>query len=375
MQREYFGIGSIKILEEVIREYNARRLFLVCGKNSFRLSGAEKKIKPFIENLSYITFNPMQNPKMEDIKSGIVLFEKFNPDVVIAIGGGSIIDSAKAINVLSFKDEDPIKYITGKRNIEKKEKLLIAIPTTAGSGSESTQFATIYVKNRKYSIESEKVIPDIAIVDPSLTFSLPKYITAYTGLDALCQGLESYWSIHSTEVSQNYAKEAIQLAYNNIRKAIENDREGRVAMAKAANLSGKAINISKTTACHSISYPLTAYFGIPHGHAVSLAMPFFLEFNSYIDEENCNDNRGTDFVREKMHEIFSLLGVRDGEEAKKVFNNLLNILFKKTRLRDWNIKQRDLRLILKESFTSGRMNNNPKKVSKESLGRILEMMW
>ena len=146
-------------------------------------------------------------------------------------------------------------------------------------------------------------------------------------------------------------------------------------MAEAAHLSGKAINISKTTACHSISYPLTAHFGIPHGHAVSLTMPIFLEFNSSVNDKNCNDERGAKFVRKRMHEIFSILGGKDSDEVKEIFSSLLNSLFKKTRLRDFNITQENLELILEESFTPNRINNNPRKVSKDDLRKILKKIW
>jgi len=146
-------------------------------------------------------------------------------------------------------------------------------------------------------------------------------------------------------------------------------------MAKAAHLSGKAINISKTTACHSVSYPLTSYFSIPHGHAVALTMPSFLEFNSSVGGEDCNDSRGESFVKERMGEIFSVLGTEDGMGAKEKFAGLLNDILKKTRLRDFGVNHDDLEMLLNESFTPSRMNNNPRRVSKENLMRILEDIW
>jgi len=375
MQNEFFGVNSIKNIGKLINEYNPQKLFLVCGKKSFEISGAKEKIESFIEDISFTIFNPAPNPEINEIMNGISLFKKINPDLVMAIGGGSIIDSAKAINILSFQDDDPALYIIGEKKLENNGKPLIAIPTTAGTGSESTKFATIYINNKKYSLESEKIIPDIALVDPVLTYSLPSYPTACSGLDALCQGIESYWSINSTEESREYAADAIKLAYKNIEKAIENDMASRTAMAKAAHLSGKAINISKTTACHSVSYPLTSYFGVPHGHAVALIMPSFLEFNSLVSEGDCNDDRGVGFVMKRMSEIFSIMGVKDGTEAKEKFSDLLNNILEKTRLRDFGIDCKDLEMLLKESFTPNRMNNNPRRVSKEDLRKILEDMW
>jgi alcohol dehydrogenase class IV len=195
-------------------------------------------------------------------------------------------------------------------------------------------------------------------------------------LDALCQGIEAYWSVNSTEKSREYAAKAMALAFTNIVDAVKTpSEEVRVAMAKASHLSGKAINISKTTACHAVSYPLTSYFGIPHGHAVALTMPAFLVFNSMVTKDDCNDERGVDFVKERMAEIFSSIGAADGNESKRKFEGLLKAILEDTRLRDFGIRKEDIEFILKESFTPSRMNNNPRRVSKEGLRQILVDIW
>jgi alcohol dehydrogenase class IV len=376
MQRVFFGLGTLKNLDKLLSEYDAKKIFLVYGKKSFRLSGAEEKIAPIIENVSYARFNPTPNPEIDEIKKGVSIFKRFDPDIVIAVGGGSVIDSAKAINALSSQSEDPLLYIVGEKKLVYGGKPLVAIPTTAGTGSEVTKFATIYINKKKYSLESEKIVPDVALVDPTLTYSLTPYLTASNGLDALCQGIEAYWSVNSTEKSRTYAKKAMELAFTNIERAVKTpSEEVRVAMAKASHFSGKAITISKTTACHAVSYPLTSYFGIPHGHAVALTMPAVLEFNSMVTEDVCNDKRGVVFVKERMKEILSIIGAVDGNEGKKKFDGLLKDILKDSRLRDFGICKKDIEFILTESFTPSRMNNNPRSVSKEELRRILENIW
>ena len=378
MQREFFGVGTFKKnVDKLISDFFcAKKIFLVYGKNSFRLSGAAEIFEPIIENVSYAVFNPTPNPDIEAIKKGVARFKEFEPDMVIAVGGGSVIDSAKAINALSAQPDDPISYIKGEKTLGHRGKPLIAIPTTAGTGSEVTKFATIYINKKKYSLESEKIVPDVAVVDPALTYSLTPYLTASNGLDALCQGIEAYWSVNSTEKSSEFAENAMALAFTNIVDAVKTPSEDvRVAMAKASHFSGKAITISKTTACHAVSYPLTSYFGIPHGHAVALTMPAFLVFNSMVTEDDCNDERGADFVRERMSEIFSCIGAADGKEAKRKFEWLLKDILEDTRLRDFGIRKEDIEFILKESFTPSRMNNNPRSVSEEGLRRILEGIW
>jgi len=328
MQEEFFGFGTLDKLSDIINRFDVKKIFLVTGKKSFFSSGAWDKIEKIVKGVSYTRFVVSRNPSLRLIDNGIKAFQKFNPDIVIAVGGGSAIDAAKIINVLSYQNDRPEEYIKGKKlecnDSDKCAKPLIAIPTTAGTGSESTHFATIYIEKKKYSLaDKHLMLPTISIVDPSLTESLPRYVTATTGLDAICQGIESFWSINSTEESREYAIEAVKIGLENIEKAVNNpDQVSRLNMAKAAHLSGKAINISKTTACHSVSYPLTSYFGVPHGHAVALIMPSFLEFNSLVGEGDCNDIRGLNFVRKRMSEIFSIMGVKHGVEAKEKFGRL-----------------------------------------------------
>jgi alcohol dehydrogenase class IV len=377
-QKVFFGIGTLKKnRDKLISEFCAKKIFLVYGKNSFRLSGAAEIFSGHsIENVSYAVFNPSPNPDIEEIKKGISSFKEFEPDMVIAVGGGSVIDSAKAINALSVQPDDPLLYIKGEKILGNRGKPFVAIPTTAGTGSEVTKFATIYINKKKYSLESEKIVPDVALVDPTLTYSLTPYLTASNGLDALCQGIEAYWSVNSTEKSRAYAEKAMELAFTNIVDAVKRpSEEVRVAMAKASHLSGKAINISKTTACHAVSYPLTSLFGVPHGHAVALTMPAFLVFNSMVTEDDCNDERGVDFVKERMAEIFSSIGAADGEEAKRKFEWLIRDILDDTRLRDFGIRAEDIEFILKESFTPSRMNNNPRRISEDGLRQILEDIW
>ena len=375
MKREFFGYGSISNLQEIIDSYNAKNVFLVTGKKSYKLSGAEKTIKPFLKDLKYTHYNQFSaNPDIKDVKNGIELYKKVNPDLVIAIGGGSVLDIAKAISVLSDQDNEPESFIKGEKKLEKKGKPIVAIPATAGTGSEATRFSTIYIDKKKYSLSHEKfTLPSVSIIDPFLTESMPQYLTAVTGLDALCQAIESIWSVNSTNESERFAEQAVKLAFNNIRKAVKSpDKESRLNMAKAANFSGKAINISKTTACHSISYPITSFFDIPHGHAVVLTMPEIIEFNYNVSISDCNDKRGVEFVKKQMDKIFKLLDAIDEKDAKNKFYDLMKEIDVKTKLSDFDIDKKGIEIIIKEGFTPDRMNNNPRKITKQQLNVILE---
>jgi len=375
VQREFFGFNAIFKLKDLCDEYKPKHIFLVTGQKSFFLSGAEKKIRSILEKIAFTRFDSFSvNLNISEVRQGIVLFKKVNPDLVIAIGGGSAIDMAKIVNVLSAHGGEPEEYIIGSKKLEKSGKTLIAIPITAGTGSDATYFATIYIDKTKYSLGDRYLtMPTVSIVDPSLTESMPKYLTASTGLDALCQGVESMWSINSTDESRKYAKESVSIAFKNIEKAVNNpSKDARLNMAKAAHLSGKAINISKTTACHSISYPITSYFGVSHGHSVALTIPSFIEFNGRVSEKDCNDSRGAHFVKKQMHEIIRLMDCKDDQDAKNRFQKMMMELGVKTKFSELKINKKGVALIIEKGFTPERMNNNPRKVTREDLKVILE---
>lgn len=371
MQKEYLGVGSLRELSRIIKDEGYINVFLVTGKHSFGASGAkviiEEELK--MENVQrFDDFSP--NPSIEDIKKGIAFFKEAPADVIIAIGGGSVMDVAKAINALAFVKEDLADYVAGKEKLKGVAKPLIAVPTTGGSGSEATHFAVVYIKEQKYSLAHESILPDVAIVDPTLTYSLPARSTASCGFDALSQSIESYWSVSSTDESKNYAKKAIPLALENIVRAVEGDKEARNAMSEAAHLAGKAINVSKTTASHAMSYPLTVHFGVSHGHAVFLTLPSVLLFNSGVIEEDAADERGVGYVREVMTELLRMLGTESSEEAKEKLTSLVERAGLETRLSDLNITEKDVDLLLK-SISAERAGNNPRKFSKDVARGIL----
>lgn len=354
-------------LNKILDGYKPNRIFLVI-KKSYELSGAKKIIDPILEPYEIVRFSDFTpNPKLDEIKKGIEIFKKESPDVMIAVGGGSSIDTAKLINCLSAQPYTPEDYIIRKKKLQNKGKPLIVIPTTAGTGSEATHFATVYVDKTKYSLEHKYVLPNHYILEPKFTMSLPPEITASTGIDALCQCIESYWSVNSTEESKKYAKEGIKLIINNLEKVVkEPDMESREAMMKAANLSGKAINISKTTASHAISYPLTSYFGIPHGQAVGLTIGSMLVFNYNVNEKDCLDGRGVNYVKKTIKEIIELLGYSSGEEAKKEIEYLMKNIGLKNELNEFDVS------VINNNIKLDRLKNNPRKINSNQIKTIFE---
>ena len=374
-QIEIFGTGSLKNIGRIAQRLNAKRILLVTGTTSFQLSGAKKILEKVLTNYDVTIFRDFEvNPKLRDIKKGIRLFKKTKPNLVIAVGGGSVIDVAKAINALAENAGNPRDYITGREKITKRGKPLIAVPTTSGSGSEATHFAVVYIGKTKYSLAHEYILPNYAIIDPNLTLKLPRKITAASGLDALSQAIESYWSVNATPVSKRYSAIALKLALKSIVASVRQPtRQSRAAMSRAAHLAGKAINLAKTTACHAISYPITSYFGVPHGHAVALTLSSLLRYNADISEAEVMDKRGVAYVNKTIKHLARLIaGSKDVAKAATVLDTILTGVGVETKLSRLNIKtDKDLNLIIKNGFNPDRVKNNPRLLTKEALRKIL----
>ena len=371
-QKEYFGFGSIRNLKDILKKENPNKIFLVTGKKSYKKSGVKDYVLRYLQNYDFVHFDNFSSiPLLDDVKKGILAFRNEKCDLVIAIGGGSVIDFAKLTNILASQDGNQIDYVQYAREIEKPGKPLVAIPTTSGSGSEATHFAVVYVKEKKFSVKSSYILPRYSIVDPEFTKSLPPKITAISGIDALCQAIESYWSINSTLLSRSFSKESINLILHNLLISVKNPtEETRLSMARASNLAGKAINLTKTTAPHAISYPLTYFFGIPHGHAVSLTLGEFFIFNSSVDKFNATTLNRLDDYPKNFSELLNVFGVADPLSAKQKITKLMLDLDLETKFSMFNITTKDITLIL-NNVNIERLNNNPRKISRKELESIL----
>jgi len=364
-QKKYYGNQSLEALSTILEEEKAKKVFLVTGQKSFELSGAKSRLENMFEKNKEIITNRFSeispNPKIEDIKKGFKKFDKKNYDIIIAIGGGSAIDVGKAIKLFHY-------------NKSKTKVPLVAIPTTTGSGSEATHFIVYYIEKEKQSKGlPDLTLPNYVILDPSLTMSLPESITASTGMDALGQAIESYWSVNSTDKSKSLARKAIKSILENLENAVNNPTlETRYKMMQAANVAGAAINISKTTACHSIAYPITSYFKIPHGHAVAITLGRMLVYNSKVSEKNCVDKRGAIYVQNTMKELIKITESNNAEEASKKLYNLMRRIGLEAKLSNLGIMEQERQKIVKNGYTSKRMKNNPRKINTYELKEILK---
>ena len=230
---------------------------------------------------------------------------------------------------------------------------LIAVPTTAGSGSEATRYAVIYFNGEKQSVAHVSCIPSVVLMDSSVLKTLPEYQKKSTMLDALCHAIESFWSVNSTEESRSYSRAAIQLILKNKDAYLANEESGNAEMLKAANIAGKAINITQTTAGHAMCYKLTSLYGIAHGHAAALCVsklfPFMINHT-----EQCTDSRGKDFLEDIFGEIADAVGCENADLAVQRFDEILNDL----ELSVPAAEEKDFET-LERSVNPTRLKNNP----------------
>lgn len=372
----WLSAGAVGRLGEALDAAGNERIVLVTSRGSYASSGAQSAIEPqltgrVVERVSGFT----PNPTVEDVDAGLDAVRRASesgPPVIVGVGGGSAMDMAKLLAAAAAQDRPLRELLAQGAKLAETTASLILIPTTAGTGSEATHFATVYDGMQKYSVAHPSLRPRWAIVDPDLTNSLPTAITASTGIDALCQGIESLWAVNSTEVSREDARTAIKLAMEHLETAVHNPTpEARLGMCKSAYLAGRAIDVSKTTACHALSYGLTIRWDVPHGHAVGVSLGEMIVFNSKVGEDDVTDPRGVDHVRAMTGEVVQLLGATDAEDARKRFDALMSRVGLVGDLRSLGAAAPDDRAWMSSQVNLERLGNNPRRMSAADLDGVL----
>lgn len=330
---------------ELLNYISDKEVFLVCS-NSFKKTILYSDIKDTIKKygravIEFDEFSP--NPKYEEITKGIELIKRKPASIIIAAGGGSAIDVAKCIKGYCSLNDYNLFFTKQpvKNDIE-----LIAIPTTAGSGSEATQFAVLYYCKEKQSIDNKYILPSTTYMKPELLKTLPLYQKKSTLFDAYCHAIESCFSVECTEESREYAYKAINLITSNYKAYFLNQDDANESIMKAANFAGMAINITRTTAGHAMAYKLTMIYGISHGHAVALCLEALWKYicDSHHRTHNFIDELSA--IMDEYLEIFSEMN----------FDNPL-------------ISDDDI-AILKDSVNVERMKNFPIKLSELEIEKI-----
>lgn len=373
MHQVYFkGHKSLEKLKEKL-PLN-KNFLLVSGKNSYLKTGGEAFFKSFENIILFQDFT--SNPKIEDVEKGIEIFLENNCHGVICLGGGTAMDIGKSIALLhTIAKEDRIEAVKGNINLPKKSIPVFCIPTSVGTGSESTHFSVVYINGKKYSLAEKNSIPDVVTLDPSLCQSLPRYELLSSVMDCVSQGIESLWSVNSNGLSKDFAEKGLRLVIKvlNNNQSLENLSLSELELLQeAANFCGKAINISKTTGAHALSYKLAEILKIGHGHSVWLALPGFIKHNFNGSGEIFIPG-GVKALNEIESILLKLFSCKDVKDLSNYFNKLMD---------HWDIKrlfskEEDVFLsdesiqMIADSINIERLKNNPRLIEKSDLLQML----
>ena len=301
-----------------------------------------------------------ENPNFDDCENVLTFCKDKNYDGVIALGGGSVMDLAKVVMAFLSTGKTNLVDLLEFKGAYERSIASIFLPTTHGTGSEVTMWGTIWdmKQKKKYSISHLDLYPNIAILDGNLTLSLPMDVSIMTTLDALSHSFESIWNKNANEKSTEYAIEAITIILSNVEllKQNHNDLNVRNKLLEASTKAGLAFSNTTTAAAHSISYPLTIRFGIPHGVASSLSLIPLLEINGK-------------HIKESLDKICHSLEVTYDELIQKIKAIPEGII--PYTLSEWGIQENDLPQLVEESFTKGRMDNNIVDLTQDDVFGIL----
>ena len=349
-----------------INENNIEKIFLVGGGSVKRQVAFQTYLDQLErKGIGIFYFSDFQpNPLYDSVVKGVKLFKEEQCNAIMSVGGGSALDVAKCIKLFSNMVGDGTNGDYLQQVIVPNRIPFLAMPTTAGTGSEATRYAVIYYNGNKQSVTHESSIPDTVFMDSSVLKTLPLYQKKATMMDAFCHALESFWSVNSTKESKSYSKKAIELVLTYMEGYLANTDDGNAGMLMAANIAGKAINITQTTAGHAMCYKITSLFSVAHGHAAILCdrklLPWMVE---HIGD--CIDPRGQQYLKETLLEIAIAMECNSAEEAV----DKLEAIFAELKL-EVPVATAEQFEILKTSVNPVRLKNHPVKLTEETINEL-----
>ena len=353
-----FGTGEVEKLASLVKPFGAKTV-LVTDRVLTELDVVKQIIADVNPCAVFTDVNP--NPTVANVDALAELLRAEKVDMVIAVGGGSVMDCSKAACCLAKTDESSVRaFHTGGATFGPERIPLIVVPTTAGTGSEVTPFAVLDDEElgRKGPIAADTFYPELAVIDPELTVSLPKAITAATGLDALSHAMEGYWSKNHQPLCDMMAMQAAKLIFENLPAVYANpaDEAARSAMSYAALLAGMAFQLPKNAMVHACSFPLSNRFHLPHGTACAFALEFALKLNA-----PATDGR--------MDRFAAYCGFSDMDDMAQAIRKLKVDGGLPCTLAEAGIPEDAVDDLVRESFHP-LMNNNPVGVTEADLQRM-----
>lgn len=368
----YHGKGAIKEIANEVKNKGFKKCF-VCSDPDLIKFNVTSKVTEILDqnNISYEVYSRIKaNPTIENVKEGVDAFKKSGADCIVAIGGGSSIDTAKAIGIIANNPEfDDVRSLEGVADTKNKCVPIIAVPTTAGTAAEVTinYVITDVEKNRKFVCVDTNDIPLIAVVDPDMMSSMPKGLTAATGMDALTHAIEGYITKGAWEMTDMFHIKAIEIIANSLRDACENNPKGREQMALGQYIAGMGFSNVGLGLVHSMAHPLGAFYDTPHGVANAIILPTIMEYNA-------------EYTGEKYRDIAKAMGVKGTEnmtqeeyrkaaiDAVRKLSNDVGIPCDLKQI----VKKEDIKFLAQSAFDDACRPGNPKETCVEDIVKLYE---
>ncbi len=373
-EMSYHGAGAIQEISGEAKSRKFEKAF-VCSDPDLIKFGVTKKVLDVLDNaqLAYEVYSDIKpNPSIENVQTGVEAYKKSGADYLIAIGGGSSMDTAKAIGIIINNPEfEDVVSLEGVAPTKNKSVPIFAVPTTAGTAAEVTinYVITDVAKNRKMVCVDPKDIPVVAFVDPDMMSSMPKGLTAATGMDALTHAIEGYITAGAWELSDMFHLKAIEIISRSLRGAVDNTKEGREDMALGQYVAGMGFSNVGLGIVHSMAHPLGALYDTPHGVANAIILPTVMEYNA-------------EATGEKYREIARAMGVKDvdsmtQEEYRKAAIDAVKQLSEDVGipadLKDI-VKKEDILFLAQSAYDDACRPGNPRETSVEDITKLYESL-
>ena len=365
----FHGAGAIKEIPALAKNRGFKKVF-ICSDPDLVKFGVTKKVTDLLDEaaIPYFLYSDIKpNPTIQNVQDGVAAFKAAGADSIITIGGGSSMDTAKAIGIIITNPEfEDVRSLEGIAPTKNHAVPTIAVPTTAGTAAEVTinYVITDLEKERKFVCVDEHDIPEVAIVDPDMMSTMPKGLTAATGMDALTHAIEGYTTKAAWEIPDMFHLEAIRLISANLRGAVENTPEGRNGMALAQYIAGMGFSNVGLGIAHSIAHTLGAHYDTPHGVACAMMLPIVMEYNQ-------------EYTGERFREIAKAMGVQGVDsmsqaEYRKAAIDAVRQLSKDVGIPEKldKIKEEDLDVLAADAYADACRPGNPRDTNVEELKEL-----
>lgn len=376
-ETSYFGEGARKVLPEEIKKRGFKKVLVVTDEALYK-ANVSSKITDLLEanNIEYVLYHDVKpNPPIENVLAGVKMCKDFNADLIVAVGGGSSIDTAKGISIVMTNPErSDIVSLNGLSNTENKGLPIIAIPTTAGTAAEVTINYVITDTKREVKMVcvDEHDIPIIAIIDTELMASMPKSVASSTGMDALTHAIEGYITKSRNIMSQMFSMKAIQLIYDNLAKAVnEKDQDAINKVGLGQYIAGMAFSNVGLGIVHSMAHQLGAVYDTPHGLANAILLPTVMEFNGEVSYEEYRQILteamhidATEFTKEEVIKTF----------CECIRNLSYDVGITQT-VKDVGAKKEDFEMLADKAMVDPCKPGNPREVTKEDFIKLYNKAW